>query len=145
MDKSWPEQWQHLQDPAFRQRLLSERGEPTGSDLQLIADLMESAFSMQYEMQPGFDYEPSAEQSVEARARASGVSAEEYAYDFMMRNGGTGMLYFPLLELCQWQYGFFGGGAGLRGLRQLAVRRRSTLRNHLRCGGNHFHASALGS
>ncbi|MEK9994698.1 MAG: amidohydrolase family protein, partial [Halieaceae bacterium] len=98
MDKLWPEQWQHLQDPAFRQRLLSERGEPTGSDLQLIADLMESAFSMQYEMQPGFDYEPSAEQSVEARARASGVSAEEYAYDFMMRNGGTGMLYFPLLN-----------------------------------------------
>ena len=98
MGKSWPEQWQHLQDPAFRQRLLSERGEPTGSDLQLIADLMESAFSMQYEMQPGFDYEPSAEQSVEARARASGVSAEEYAYDCMMRNGGTGMLYFPLLN-----------------------------------------------
>ena len=98
MGKSWPEQWQHLQDPAFRQRLLSERGEPTGSDLQLIADLMESAFSMQYEMQPGFDYEPSAEQSVEARARALGVSAEEYAYDFMMRNGGTGMLYFPLLN-----------------------------------------------
>ena len=53
---------------------------------------------MQYEMQPGFDYEPSAEQSVEARATASGVSAEEYAYDFMMRNGGTGMLYFPLLN-----------------------------------------------
>ena len=98
MDKPWPEQWQHLQDPAFRESLLSERGEPTGSDLQLIADLMESAFSMQYEMQPGFDYEPSAEQSVEARARASGVSAEEYAYDFMMRNGGTGMLYFPLLN-----------------------------------------------
>ena len=98
MGKSWPEQWQHLQDPAFRQRLLSERGEPTGSDLQLIADLMESAFSMQYEMQPGFDYEPSAEQSVEARSRASGVSAEEHAYDFMMRNGGTGMLYFPLLN-----------------------------------------------
>ena len=97
-DKSWLEQWQHLQDPAFRQRLLSERGEPTGSDLQLIADLMESAFSMQYEMQPGFDYEPSAEQSVEARARVSGVLAEEYAYDFMMRNGGTGMLYFPLLN-----------------------------------------------
>ena len=98
MDKSWSEQWQHLQDPAFRQSLLSERGEPTGSDLQLIADLMESAFSMQYEMQPGFDYEPSAEQSVEARAKALGVPVEEYAYDVMMRDGGTGMLYFPLLN-----------------------------------------------
>jgi hypothetical protein len=48
-----------LQDPDFRRTLrFAERGEPTGSDLQLIADLMESAFSMQYEMLPGFNYEP---------------------------------------------------------------------------------------
>ncbi len=97
-DKSWQEQWQHLQDPDFRARLLSERGEPTGSDLQLIADLMESAFSMQYEMLPGFNYEPTAQQSIEQRAAASGVSSEEYAYDFMMREQGTGMIYFPLLN-----------------------------------------------
>jgi len=97
-DKSWQEQWQHLQDPNFRARLLSERGEPTGSDLQLIADLMESAFSMQYEMLPGFNYEPTAQQSIEQRAAASGVSSEEYAYDFMMREQGTGMIYFPLLN-----------------------------------------------
>jgi hypothetical protein len=30
---------------------------------------MESAFSMQYEMLPGFNYEPSAEQSIEQRAQ----------------------------------------------------------------------------
>jgi len=97
-DKPWNEQWQHLSDPAFRAQLLSERGEPTGSDLQLIADLMESAFSMQYEMRPGFDYEPTAEQSIERCAGDAGVSAEEYAYDFMMRDGGAGMIYFPLLN-----------------------------------------------
>ena len=97
-DKPWSEQWQHLQDPNFRSQLLSEQGEPTGSDLQLIADLMETAFSMQYEMLPGFNYEPTAEQSIEQRAVATGVTAAEYAYDFMMRDEGAGMIYFPLLN-----------------------------------------------
>ena len=97
-DKPWPEQWQQLQDLTFRSQLLSEQGEPTGSDLQLIADLMESAFSMQYEMLPGFNYEPTAEQSIEQRAIATGVTAAEYAYDFMMRDEGAGMIYFPLLN-----------------------------------------------
>ena len=97
-DKPWYAQWQHLQDPSFRSRLLSEQGEPTGSDLQLIADLMETAFSMQYEMLPGFNYEPTAEQSIEQRAVATGVTAAEYAYDFMMRDEGAGMIYFPLLN-----------------------------------------------
>ncbi|MEK9585354.1 MAG: amidohydrolase family protein, partial [Halieaceae bacterium] len=52
-DMPWAEQWARLQDPDFRRTLLAEKGEPIGSDLQLIADLMESAFSMQYEMLPG--------------------------------------------------------------------------------------------
>ena len=97
-DAPWSEQWQHLQDSTFRSRLLSEQGESTGSDLQLIADLMETAFSMQYEMLPGFNYEPTAKQSIEQRALATGVTAAEYAYDFMMRDEGTGMIYFPLLN-----------------------------------------------
>jgi N-acyl-D-aspartate/D-glutamate deacylase len=97
-DKPWSEQWQHLQAPSFRSQLLSEQGEPTGSDLQLIADLMETAFSMQYEMMPGFNYEPTAEQSIEQRAAATGVTAAEYAYDFMTRDEGAGMIYFPLLN-----------------------------------------------
>jgi len=98
VNKPWPEQWRHLKDPAFRSQLLAEQGEPTGSDLQLIADLMETAFSMQYEMLPGFNYEPTAEQSIEQRALATGATAAEYAYDFMMRDEGAGMIYFPLLN-----------------------------------------------
>ncbi|MDG1215754.1 MAG: amidohydrolase family protein, partial [Luminiphilus sp.] len=96
--KSWEEQWRQLNDPVFRAQLLGERGEPTGSDLQLIADLMESAFSMQYEMRPGFNYEPTAAQSIEQCASQEGVTPDEYAYDFMMREGGSGMIYFPLLN-----------------------------------------------
>jgi len=108
-DLPWVEQWARLQDPDFRRTLLAEKGEPIGSDLQLIADLMESAFSMQYEMLPGFNYEPSAEQSIEQRAQATGVTPEEYVYDFMMRDGGTGMVYFPLLNYANGNLDFLEG------------------------------------
>ena len=108
-DMPWAEQWARLQDPDFRRTLLAEKGEPIGSDLQLIADLMESAFSMQYEMLPGFNYEPSAEQSIEQRAQATGVTPEEYVYDFMMRDGGTGMVYFPLLNYANGNLDFLEG------------------------------------
>ena len=108
-DMPWGEQWARLQDPDFRRTLLAEKGEPIGSDLQLIADLMESAFSMQYEMLPGFNYEPSAEQSIERRAQATGVTPEEYVYDFMMRDGGTGMVYFPLLNYANGNLDFLEG------------------------------------
>ena len=108
-DMPWAEQWARLQDPDFRRRLLAEKGEPIGSDLQLIADLMESAFSMQYEMLPGFNYEPGAEQSIEQRAQATGVTPEEYVYDFMMRDGGTGMVYFPLLNYANGNLDFLEG------------------------------------
>jgi N-acyl-D-amino-acid deacylase len=97
-DLPWDEQWRQLQDGDFRSRLLAERGEPTGSDLQLIADLMESGFSMQYAMTPGFNYEPTKEQSIEQCALVAGMSAEAYAYDSMMAEEGTGMIYFPLLN-----------------------------------------------
>jgi N-acyl-D-aspartate/D-glutamate deacylase len=59
---------------------------------------MESAFSMQYEMLPGFNYEPTADQTIEQRAQVAGVTPEEYVYDFMMREGGSGLIYFPLLN-----------------------------------------------
>ena len=108
-DMPWAEQWARLQDPDFRRTLLAEKGEPIGSDLQLIADLMESAFSMQYEMLPGFNYEPGAEQSIEQRAQATGVTPEEYVYDFMMRDGGTGMVYFPLLNYANGNLDFLEG------------------------------------
>ena len=112
-DKPWQEQWQQLQDAEFRAKLLAERGEPTGSDLQLIADLMESAFSMQYEMLPGFNYEPTADQTIEQRAQVAGVTPEEYVYDFMMREGGSGLIYFPLLNYANGNLDFLEGGTRL--------------------------------
>ena len=53
---------------------------------------------MQYAMTPGFNYEPTKEQSIEQCALTVGLSAEAYAYDAMMADEGTGMIYFPLLN-----------------------------------------------
>ena len=53
---------------------------------------------MQYAMTPGFNYEPTKEQSIEQCALVAGMSAEAYAYDTMMGDEGTGMIYFPLLN-----------------------------------------------
>ena len=64
---------------------------------------------MQYEMLPGFNYEPNAEQSFEQRAQSKGVAPEEYVYDFMMRDGGSGMVYFPLLNYANGNLDFLEG------------------------------------
>ena len=69
-DMPWAEQWARLQDPDFRRTLLAEKGEPIGSDLQLIADLMESGFLDAVRDVAGVQYEPGAEQSIEQRAQA---------------------------------------------------------------------------
>ena len=56
---------------------------------------METALSLQYEILPGFNYEPTAEQSIELRALATGETAADYAYDFMMRDEGASAMTPP--------------------------------------------------
>lgn len=97
-DLPWEQQLARLTDSEFRARLLGEPSEPMGGDLQLLADLMTSAFNMQYEMSEGFDYEPGPDDSIAARSAALGVTPDAYAYDVMMRDEGCGFIYFPLLN-----------------------------------------------
>ncbi len=80
-----------LRDPAVRARLLADhphdgaRRMPTNwSRMHMLAE------------QP--DYEPTAETTVEARARALGVAPEQVALDHMLEGGGRGMLYVPALN-----------------------------------------------
>jgi N-acyl-D-amino-acid deacylase len=51
------------------------------------------------------DYEPGPEQSVASRAAADGLSPEDFAYDWLLREGGSGLLYFPILN---YSHGDFG-------------------------------------
>jgi N-acyl-D-amino-acid deacylase len=49
-------------------------------------------------MGPDFNYEPTQAETIAARAAAARVSPVEYAYDQLMQNGGTGFIYFPILN-----------------------------------------------
>ncbi len=87
-----------LADPLFRQKLITEESVYPESDLQVLTELMANGFTMQYELSDGFDYEPTEQQSIAYLAQEAGVSGAEYADDLLMRDGGTGFFYFPLLN-----------------------------------------------
>lgn len=96
-DLPWEQQFARLSDPSFKAKMLEEESEMS-PELELLGALLTGAFSMQYEMPEGFNYEPSAEDSIEALAKTAGISAAEYAYDVLMRDEGRGFIYFPLLN-----------------------------------------------
>lgn len=104
--KPWAEQWAALNDPEFRARLIAEPNEILDPDLQIIIEMMSSAFNMLYAMGPSFNYEPTAEESIESLASAAGVAPAEYAYDLLLSNEGTGFIYFPLLNWADGNYNF---------------------------------------
>ena len=53
---------------------------------------------MKFELDPDFNYEPTSEESVAARAEKAGKSGEEYAYDLLCRYDGKGFIYLPILN-----------------------------------------------
>ena len=91
-------QYERLADPAFRDKLLSEASVYPDGDLQSLTAIMSDGFTMQYDLCDGFNYEPTAEQSIASLAAEANQTPAEYAYDLMMRDGGNGFIYFPLLN-----------------------------------------------
>ena len=98
-DLSWNEQYARLQDPAFKAQLLSETSlPPEHPDLIPLYLVLTQGWTMQYEMDDSFDYEPQPDESITARADAAGMGCAEYVYDLMMRDDGTGFVYLPILN-----------------------------------------------
>jgi len=98
MHLPWSEQLTRLRDPAFRQRMLEEENRFPESDLIGLIMVIAGGWTLQYEMGPGFNYEPTQAETIAARAAAAGVRPEEYAYDLLMRDEGRGFIYFPILN-----------------------------------------------
>jgi N-acyl-D-aspartate/D-glutamate deacylase len=96
----WEEQKAKLFDPAFKAQLLAEANDFSEVNQDIIGLIMVvcGGWTMQYEMDPDFDYEPQADASIQVRAAAAGVSPEEYAYDLLCRDEGKGFIYLPLLN-----------------------------------------------
>jgi N-acyl-D-aspartate/D-glutamate deacylase len=96
----WEQQRAKLFDPAFKAKLLAEPNDFSQVNQDIIGLIMVvcGGWTMQYEMDPDFDYEPQADASIQVRAAAAGVSPEEYAYDLLCRDEGKGFIYLPLLN-----------------------------------------------
>lgn len=94
----WEQQLAHLKDPAFRARMLSETNVFPESDIAELLKIIAGGWFIQFEMDPDFNYEPTQDETIMARAAAAGVSGEEYAYDLLMKDDGKGFIYFPILN-----------------------------------------------
>jgi N-acyl-D-amino-acid deacylase len=85
------ERVRRMQEPYFRAQLLSEQAEDTNPvNLKTV-----KAFQFSYAWQDEPNYEPQAHQRMDRLAQAAGQSIEEYAYDLLIANGGTGIFYLP--------------------------------------------------
>jgi N-acyl-D-aspartate/D-glutamate deacylase len=62
------------------------------------ATAMERAYVRTFVLGDPPDYEPGPERSLAGLAAARGVSPLDVAYDEMARDGGTGLLYLPILN-----------------------------------------------
>jgi N-acyl-D-aspartate/D-glutamate deacylase len=84
------ERMRHLLDPAFRAALLAEpfEGGRRSSGVQRWDRL--------FPLGDPPNYEPDPEDSIAARARRAGCSADEVAYDLMMQRDGKTILYLPM-------------------------------------------------
>ena len=96
----WAEQKAKLLDPAFKAQLLSEADDysEVPEEIRGVLAVVASGWSMQFEMDDDFDYEPQQDASIATRSAAKGVSPAEYAYDMLCANDGTGFIYLPLLN-----------------------------------------------
>jgi N-acyl-D-amino-acid deacylase len=94
----WDQQLAKLKDPAFKARMLAEESVIPDVDVADFLNIVANGWFTHYEMDPDFNYEPTAEESVQARATAAGMSAAEYGYDLMMKDEGKGFIYFPILN-----------------------------------------------
>ncbi len=81
-----------LADAEVRRRILAEHAKDPATGGRI------AVFDRLFEVDDNPDYEPGPESSLVERARRSGTDAAELAYDIMMKRGGHGLLYRPLLN-----------------------------------------------
>ena len=86
------ERVEKMLDPAFREKLLSEAPEAGHPFVNSLA----GAYHKMFDLGNPPNYEPAPEESIGARAKASGQNPDEIVYDILTANGGTGFLFFPL-------------------------------------------------
>jgi len=92
----------HLKDPAVREAILSEDVAPAGGVGAILTHGFKTMFRLERNGQ--LDYEPRAEDSIAAEAKAAGRKPDEIVYDMLMENDGRGYIYLPLLNYAQFNF-----------------------------------------
>jgi N-acyl-D-aspartate/D-glutamate deacylase len=83
-----------LRRPEVRGAILAEQ--PSREDAKLLR--IATAFDRIFALSDPPDYEPAPDQSLAARARQTGRTPQELAYDAMLEPDGTGLLYYPIVN-----------------------------------------------
>ncbi len=89
---SHEERLTELRKPEVRAAILAEDDPLMGDDFM---DTIIAGWDKLYELGDPPNYEPSAEDSIAARAAQAGVPPRQYCYDAMMKNDGKNVIYFP--------------------------------------------------
>lgn len=124
----WEEKLAKLKDEDFKTRMIAEESDfgEVNPDLLPLVMVVAGGWALQFEMMDGFDYEPTPEESIAARAEAAGKTGAEYAYELLMRDKGTGFIYFPILNYADGNLDFL-----------LPLQQREDTVNSLSDGGAH--------
>lgn len=91
-EKPWDEVLKALRSPEIRHQLITEKPDEGTVFEQYVTQFYTKMFPQ------SAGYEPSAEESIAAIAKAEGKSPLEIAYDLLMQHDGMGFIYFPLFN-----------------------------------------------
>ena len=100
-----------MQDPAFKDRLLSEKPDKLAGDGTPIPPITDQLLAMIEQVAMKLfilgdmpDYEQPMERSIGAAARAEGVPALSKIYDILLMDGGRQFIYFPIYNYTEFSY-----------------------------------------
>ena len=91
-----------LRDSEVRRTLLDEHraSSPTG-----FVGILHSGYDRMYPLSDPPDYEPTPADSVAGRAAAAGAQPDELLYDLLLDDGGSRLLYIPLMNYARGDLG----------------------------------------
>jgi N-acyl-D-amino-acid deacylase len=98
MHLPWEQQLSALRDPAFKAKLLSDPIDRPDIDIGPLFDVVVKGWPMHFLLGEQPDYEPTADKSVAAIAARDGRDPADVAYDLLMAENGSGMIYLPILN-----------------------------------------------